>query len=145
MTIAEFFDDVETGISDTGSFASRLAAPIESLFGMGPLAAGVTGIFTELQQACAEVKIIVKNVEQPLVMTETVYTQIVAAVSGVIAQARNDLAEANACGMAETIEAALADVADNGVPLALSVVAPGAGPALTLGEDLLRKLITAIV
>ena len=72
---------MQFGISDAEAFLSRIARPIEELFGPTPLAAGVTQLFTELQQACKEVEIIVAGSKKRLVMTDTVYSSIMASLA----------------------------------------------------------------
>ncbi len=144
MTIAQFFDEVEAGISDAEAFLAKIAQPLEAMFGAGALANGIAALFSDLQQECAKVKIVVDDVEQALVMTETVYAQIQNVVAEVIAQAKIDVSQAGGGGL-NVIEAAVADLLEDGVPLVLTMVFPGASPVISFSEDLLRKLVTTLI
>jgi hypothetical protein len=144
MTIAQFFDEVETGISNAGVFLSRIAKPVEQLLGPTPLAAGVSKLFTEMQQACKEVEIVVGGTKQSLVMTETVYSNIMASLAESVKLFKLHPANAGR-SRAQLIEGLIIDVLETGVPIALSVVMPGSTPIIKLAEDTLIKLIPMMV
>jgi hypothetical protein len=144
MTIAQFFDEVGTGISNAETFLRRISKPVEELFGPTPLAAGVSKLFTELQQACKDVEILVGGSKQSLVMTETVYSSVMASLGESVKLFKLNPANANR-SRAQLIEAVIKDVLVTGVPIALSVVVPGSAPVVKLAEDTLGKLIPMMV
>jgi hypothetical protein len=142
VTIANFFDEVETGISDAEAFLAKIAQPLELLFGQGPLAANIASFFASLQQDVAKVKVVVNDVEQALVMTEPVYSQIVAWVGESVKLIKGDPVNATMT-RGQIIETAIKDLLGVGIPLILSVV-PG-GPLVTLAEETLAKLVPMLI
>jgi hypothetical protein len=144
MTIAQFFDEVETGVSNAEAFLSRIAKPVEQLFGLTLLATGVSKLITELQQACKDVEIVIGGAKQSLVMTETVYSSIMASLAESVKLFKLDPANAGR-SHAQLIEGLIKDVLEIGVPIALSVVVPGSAPIIKLAEDTLSKLIPMMV
>jgi hypothetical protein len=144
MTIVQFFDEVETGISNAEAFLSRIAKPIEQLFGLTPLTGGLSKLFTELQQACKDVEIVVGGAKQSLVMTETVYSSIMASLAESVKLFKLNPANAGR-SRAQLIEGLIKDVLETGVPIALSVVVPGSTPIIKLTEATLSKLIPMMV
>jgi hypothetical protein len=75
------FDDVEKGISDAASFVDNAIVEIEKVVAGTPLAAmapGLANVLNLVRTDVAAVQIVVNGVQQSLVMTETVYNQVVA-------------------------------------------------------------------
>jgi hypothetical protein len=131
MSIGQFFDDVDKGISDAEAFAARILPPLEELFGAAnPFAAGLAALFTSLQQDCARVKILVAGVEQSLVLTDTVYQQVVSYVGETVKLMKGS-------SVVPIVEYLL----QTGIPLLLTVVDPGSKPLVTLAEATLSKLV----
>jgi hypothetical protein len=144
MTIVQFFDEVETGVSNAEAFLSRIAKPVEQLFGPTMLTAGVSKLITELQQACKNVEIVIGGAKQSLVMTETVYSSIMASLEESVKLSKLNQANAGR-SRAQLIEGLIKDVLETGVPIALGVVVPGSGPIIKLAADTLSKLIPMMV
>jgi hypothetical protein len=140
MTIATFFDAVETGISSAETFLGKILTPVEQLFGHTSLAEGVGKLFTELQQACKDVEIVVGGARQSLVMTETVYSSIMSSLGELVKLSKLHPANAGK-SRAQLISVLVKDVFETGVPIALMVVAPGSAPVVKLAEETLGKLI----
>jgi hypothetical protein len=144
MTIAQFFDDVAGGISSAETFLARISQPLELLFGATPLSVNLAQLFTSIQQDCANVKILADGAQQSLVMTDTVYQQAVSYVGEVAKLMMGDPTNVGT-SRATMIEEIVAEVLKAGIPLVLSVVAPGSGPILTLAEATLNKLVPMLV
>ena len=144
MNITKCFDEVQFGVSDAEAFLSRIARPIEELFGSTSLAAGVSQLFTELQQACKKVEIIVAGSKQQLVMTDTVYSSIMASLAESAKLFKLNPANAGR-SRAQIIEGLIKVGLELGVPIALSIVAPGSVPIIRLAEETLSKLVPMMV
>lgn len=139
MSISSVLDTVESGISEAEQFMAKIGAAAEGFFGAGsPQAAGLAQALAGLQKAASEVSIVVGGVPQALVLTETVYNQVVGGLDKLAGIAAGETAQQK---LASVIEMALTD----GLPLVLSVVAPGASPVLTLAEDILMPLVAPLI
>ena len=138
MSIQSFFDTVDQGISDAVAFEQKMVAAAEAFFGAGsPQAAAVASVSTALQQEVAKVKIVVGGVQQAMVMTPTVYDQIIA---GLDKFAGISAGETFAQKVASVVEMAATD----GLQVFLTVE-PGLAPFVMLGENIVGPLVSSLI
>lgn len=126
----KLFDDVETGITDAVKFLDRVLQFTESAFGT-PLP-GVANALTQVQQSVGKATVVVKGQPQSLVMTSTVWQQIVAYVSEMKKLMKDKPLEA--------IAEFLSQVA---IPIVLNV-SPTMPAYVTLGLDVLMLLLPLV-
>lgn len=133
-----FLDTVEGGISSFDAFASKVEAELAAVLGPNnPLVSGLAALHAMIQQDVAAVEVMVEGVAQKLVMTLPVYQQIMAFASRVAADVKSG---APGSVMADLVAIAT-PLLKAGIPLALTVVAPGSGVLVTLAEDTLATLL----
>jgi hypothetical protein len=130
-------DDLKQFEADAQAFIASVENFAASAFGSNPLASAISGLAKDLKADIESAIVTVNGVDQALIATKPMFDQVVGFVSNAKAQAKADPTASDW----ETVALNLLSV---GIPIALNVVAPGAGPLVSLSMPVIERLLAML-